>query len=120
MNPRALKVLEFDKILGQLSRHCSFSGGKDLAQALLPSDDLQTVQEWLEQTEEAFRLLDQKTDIGFGGVSDVRHHLEKSERRSMLLAGDLLEIEGEANGGMADLLEKPQGLLEIGEEATAC
>lgn len=92
MNPRSLKVLEFDKILDQLARHCSFSGGRDLATALLPSDDLATVQEWLGQTEEAFRLLDQKTDISFGGVSDVRGHLEKAERRSMLLAPDLLEI----------------------------
>lgn len=92
MNPRALKVLEYDKILAQLARHCSFSGGSDLVAALLPSDDLQTVQEWLEQTEEAYRMLDQKADIGFGGVSDVREHLEKAERRSMLLAPDLSEI----------------------------
>lgn len=92
MNPRSLKVLEFDKILIQLAGHCSFSGGKDLATALLPSDDLETVQEWLGQTDEAFRLLEQKEDIGFGGVTDVRGHLEKSERRSMLLAPDLLEV----------------------------
>ncbi|MEM7134916.1 MAG: Smr/MutS family protein [Chloroflexota bacterium] len=92
MNPRALKVLEYDKILERLARHCSFSGGSDLAAALLPSDDLQTIQEWLEQTDEAYNLLEQKADISFGGVTDVRHHLEKAERRSMLLAPDLLEI----------------------------
>lgn len=92
MNPRALQVLEYDKILAHLASHCSFSGGSDLAKALLPSDDLPTVQEWLQQTEEAFRLLEQKDDISFGGVTDVRSHLEKAERRSMLLPGDLLEV----------------------------
>ncbi|MEX1020197.1 MAG: Smr/MutS family protein [Litorilinea sp.] len=92
MNPRTLRVLEYNKILDRLASHCSFSGGVERVQALLPSDDLQTVQEWLAQTDEAFRLLDQKTDIHFGGVRDIRSHLERAERGAMLLASDLLEI----------------------------
>lgn len=92
MNPRTLRVLEYDKILDRLTAHCSFSGGVELAQALLPSDDLHTVQEWLTQTAEAARLLEQKNDVHFGGVSDVRNYLEKSQRRSMLMAAELVEI----------------------------
>jgi len=92
MNPRTLSVLEYDKILERLAEHCSFSGGVDLAKAQLPSDDLHTVQEWLHQTGEAFTLLEQKNDIGFGGVSDVRPYLESAERRAMLVASDLLEV----------------------------
>jgi len=92
VNPRTLNVLEYNKILDRLTEYCSFSGGADLVAALLPSDDLQTVQEWLEQTAEAYKLLEQKTDINFGGVSDVRAHLERAARRAMLLASDLTEI----------------------------
>ncbi|HXF61697.1 MAG TPA: endonuclease MutS2 [Caldilineaceae bacterium] len=92
MNPRTLKVLEYDKILERVAAHCSFSGGAELAYALLPSDDLATVQEWLAQTTEAYKLLDQKTDIGFGGVRDVRPELERAERGAMLLAQELLEV----------------------------
>ena len=63
MNPRTLKVLEYDKILAKLVGYCAFSGGSELATSLLPSDDLQTVRERLIQTEEAYRLLEQKPDI---------------------------------------------------------
>ncbi len=92
MNPRTLKVLEYDKILAQLAGYCAFSGGADLALALLPSDDLATVQEWLAQTQEAYKLLDQKTDVSFGGVRDLRPELDRAERHAMLFAQDLLEI----------------------------
>jgi DNA mismatch repair protein MutS2 len=92
MNPRTLRVLEYDKILARIAEFCAFSGGEELALALLPSDDLLTVQEWLAQTSEAYRLLDQKTDIGFGGVHDVRPLLDRAERRAMLLAQELIDI----------------------------
>lgn len=92
MNPRTLRVLEYSKILTLVADFCAFSGGEELALALLPSDDLLTVQEWLAQTVEAYKLLDQKTDISFGGVRDIRPELERAERRAMLLAHELLEV----------------------------
>lgn len=92
MNPRTLKVLEFDKILERLASYCAFSGGADTARSLLPSDDLETVQTRLSETSEAFTLLEQKSDISFGGVHDVRPHLDRAERGAVLLAPDLLEI----------------------------
>lgn len=92
MNPHTLKVLEYHKILEQLAAHCSFSGGADMARDLLPSDDLPTIRTHLAQTSEAFRLLEQKNDVGFGGVRDLRQFLDKAERGSMLFAADLLEV----------------------------
>ena len=92
MHPRTLRVLEFDKIIERLAAHCAFSGGVELVAALLPSDDLQTVQERLEQTSEAYRLLEQRSEISFGGVKDMRTHLERAERRVMLLPVDLSDI----------------------------
>ena len=92
MNQRTLRVLEFEKILAQVAAYCAFSGGADVARALLPSDDLETVRARLAETAEAYTLLDQKTDISFGGVRDVRSHLERAERGAVLLAPDMLEI----------------------------
>ncbi|MFO7634135.1 MAG: endonuclease MutS2 [Caldilinea sp.] len=92
MNPRTLRVLEYPKILERLAQYCAFSGGAELAASLLPSDDLVTVQEWLIQTYEAYQLLQQKDDIHFGGVSDLRPLLDRAERRSVLLPPDLLEV----------------------------
>lgn len=92
MNPRTLRVLEYEKILEKVAGFCAFSGGADLARALLPSDDLPTIQEHLAQTDEAFRLLEQKNDVSFGGVKDLSPFMDKAERGSMLFAPDLLEI----------------------------
>ena len=78
MNPQALRVLEYSKILERLAAHCAFSAGAEIARILLPSDDLRTVQDWLAQTAEAYRLLAQKTDIHFGGATDVRPLAEKA------------------------------------------
>ena len=92
MNPRTLRVLEYPKILERLAQHCAFSGGAELAESLLPSDDLVTVQEWLAQTDEAYHLLQQKDDINFGGVHDLRPLLDRAERRMRALPPDLLEV----------------------------
>ncbi len=92
MNPRTLHVLEYNKVLDRIAARCAFSGGQELARALLPSDDLDTVQQRLAQTAEAARLLDQKTDLSFGGVRDVRPHADKAARHAMLLAPELLEV----------------------------
>jgi DNA mismatch repair protein MutS2 len=92
MNARTLKVLEFEKILERVAAYCAFSGGAEAARSLLPSDDLETVRARLAETAEAFTLLEQKTDISFGGVRDVRSYLERAERGAVLLASDLLEI----------------------------
>ncbi|MEZ4673606.1 MAG: Smr/MutS family protein [Caldilineaceae bacterium] len=92
MNPHTLRVLEYNKILMRLAAHCAFSGGADRAQALLPSDDLETVRTWLAQTAEAFKLLEQKQDINFGGVKDLSMQLNKAERGALVLAPEFLEV----------------------------
>jgi DNA mismatch repair protein MutS2 len=92
MNPHAIRILEYDKILKTLATFCAFDGGAELATSLLPSDDLRTISDWMEQTSEACRLLDQKTDIYFGGVHDVRALVAKSERGSILIPTELVEV----------------------------
>ena len=92
MNPHTIRILDYDKILNKLASFCAFGGGEELATSLLPSDDLRTIHEWMEQTDEACRLLDQKTDIYFGGVHDVRQLIAKSERGSILIPSELVEV----------------------------
>jgi DNA mismatch repair protein MutS2 len=92
MHPRTLAVLEYGKILERVAARCAFSGGQERALALLPSDDLPTVHTWLAQTAEAMRLLEQKNDVHFGGVRDVRPWADKASRSAMLLAPELLEV----------------------------
>ncbi len=92
MNPKALHVLEFDKILLRLAGHTSFSAGRELALSTLPTDDISLARQWLVETTEARRLLGEHSDVHLGGVHDVRPMLPLAERGVVLLAGDLLEI----------------------------
>jgi DNA mismatch repair protein MutS2 len=92
MNPKALHVLEFDKILHRMAEHTSFSAGRELALSTLPTDDLSLARQWLAETTEARRLLGEHSDVHLGGVHDVRPMLPLAERGAVLLAGDLLEI----------------------------
>ncbi len=92
MNPRTLRVLEYDKILEEVAQRTAFSGGAAVARALLPSDDLRTVQDWIQETQEAYRFLEQKNDINFGGITDIRPLITKAERGSPLLPIEFVDI----------------------------
>lgn len=92
MDPRTLRVLEFDKIRAQLAEHTSFSLGRERALALLPTDDIRLAQDWQAETREARRLLEDKSDVHLGGVHDLRGLAEQATRGSTLLPTDLLDI----------------------------
>lgn len=92
MNPRSLKLLEYDKILARLAGFADFSGGQELALALLPTDDLRQAQDWQAETNEARRLLPENPNLHLGGVFDVRPLLVQAERAVVLRPPDLLDI----------------------------
>ncbi len=56
INDKSIQTLELHKILEQLAKHCTFSGGGQLARELAPSTDLEEAQSWQRETAEA-RLL---------------------------------------------------------------
>jgi len=89
---KALSTLEFDKIRVRLAEHTEFSGGRELALSLIPTEDLQTARDLQAQTTEARELLSQKADIHMGGVHDVRPLLPRAERSSLLTPAELLDI----------------------------
>ncbi|MEA3335803.1 MAG: endonuclease MutS2 [Chloroflexota bacterium] len=92
MNKKTRQVLEYPKILKKVAEHTSFSAGHKLALESEPSNDLRLARQWLAETSEARRLLDENTRVHLGGVFDVRPLLPQAERGSLLLPPDLLEI----------------------------
>jgi DNA mismatch repair protein MutS2 len=92
MDPRSLRVLEFEKIRERLAVYASFSLGIERARALLPTDDLREAQEWQAETREARRLLEEKSDVHLGGVHDLRPRVEQALRGSPLLPTDFLDV----------------------------
>lgn len=85
-----LRLLEFDRILGQLAEHASWPGGRELALSLLPSADADRVEERLEETAEAVALDDE--GFSLGGVRDVRRQVARARVGASLEPLELLDV----------------------------
>jgi len=97
MNNKALRTLEYNKIIEQLTEYASSSLGKELCINLLPSTDLDTIKSSQKETSDALTRLYQKGSMSFSGARDVRGSLKRLEVGSVLSIYELLQI--------ADLLE---------------
>jgi len=85
-------TLELPKVLERLAGFASFSAGVELCRALRPSTLPVEVKRRLAATAEARRLLTTSTDVGLGGIHDVRPLVESAARGAALLPQELLDI----------------------------
>ncbi len=92
MNNKALKTLEYDKIIDKLSALTSTSQGKELCLNLLPLTDINYIQKAQEETSDALTRLYRKGSISFSGVHDIRPSTMRLKVGSTLGAGELLRI----------------------------
>jgi DNA mismatch repair protein MutS2 len=89
---RAIKLLEYNKIKKQLQNHAASSLGAERIEQLTPSDQLETVQSMLAETEEAYHVLRVRGHLPFGGITDVRAFLKRAQIGSVLAAKELMAI----------------------------
>ena len=94
MNEKALKTLEYYKIIEMLENLATSSLGKDLCCHLTPSDDLGEIQLMQQETADALSRIYQKGSLSFGGVKDIRGSLKRLEIGATLGTGELLDIAG--------------------------
>lgn len=92
MNPKALKVLEFNKIKEKLKEYAHTSGAKDIIEALEPYKNLYDVKEHLEETKEAFELITKKGSPPFEGIYDVSDAVSRAGKGGTLMPGQLLKL----------------------------
>lgn len=92
MNEKALKTLEYTKIISQLTEFAGSVPGKELCKNLLPSSDLSEIQQMQKETSDALSRIYQKGSISFSGVTDVRGSLKRLEIGSILSIEELLRI----------------------------
>ena len=72
IDQKSLSILEFNKIRQLVAGYSGFSGGHDLAMAILPTTDLQQAREWQAETREAAALIQSDSAVSIGGARDVR------------------------------------------------
>lgn len=92
MNQKALKTLEYDKIIAQLAEYASCGSGKELCRSLVPSTDFQEIVSAQRETTDAVARVRQKGGISFGGVKDIRASLKRLEVGSSLSIFELLSV----------------------------
>ncbi len=92
MNEKALKTLEYDKIIEHLTSRASSLLGKQKCARLQPSSSLGEIEHLQRQTQDALTRLFQKGTISFGGAKDVRGSLKRLEIGSSLGISELLSI----------------------------
>jgi DNA mismatch repair protein MutS2 len=92
ISEKSTQTLELPKILEQLARHTTFSGGAQLALELHPTGDLQEAQTWQKETAEARTLFINKVNVTLGGARDVRDAALQATRGVLIEAQTMLDI----------------------------
>lgn len=92
MNQKALKTLEYTKIITQLESHAASPLGKSLCRDLVPSSDLEEVRTWQTQTTDAADRVRLKGTVSFSGLRDIGSSLKRLEIGSSLSISELLSI----------------------------
>ena len=92
MNQKALKTLEYDKIVTQLEACATSSLGKEMCRRLTPLSDLVQIETLQQETADALSRIYQKGSLSFGGLKDIRGSLKRLEIGSTLGTGELLAV----------------------------
>ena len=92
MNQKALKTLEYNKIIAQLEEYASTQIGKTLCRELVPSCSLEEIRRNQTETTDAATRVRMKGSLSFGGVKDVRGSLKRLEIGSSLNIIELLAV----------------------------
>ncbi len=92
VNSKAIKILEYNKILEQLAHFAGSEGGRKKCEKLLPSTDFDDILKFQQETEDALSRIYKKGSLSFNGVPDIRGDIKLLEVGSSLLASELLKI----------------------------
>ena len=92
MNEKALRVLEYPKIIEKLTQFAGSNPGKNLCRQLLPSCDIGEIRRMQRETSDALKRIYQKGSVSFSGVQDMRSSLKRLEIGSTLNIPELLSV----------------------------
>lgn len=92
MNQKALKTLEYYKIIDKLTEYAASEPGKKLCRELVPSSDFHEIIQTQTETADAVTRVRQKGNLSFAGVADIRDSLKRLEIGSSLSIHELLLV----------------------------
>lgn len=92
MNQKALKTLEYHKIISQLTEYAGSAPGKLLCKNLMPATDYEAIVQAQTETTDAVSRIRLKGSLSFSGVRDIRDSLKRLEIGSALSILELLSV----------------------------
>ena len=92
MNEKALRILEFSKIIEKLESCAGSAPGKALCRDLLPQSDIGEICRLQQETTDALGRIYRSGNISFSGVTDLRPSIKRLEIGSTLSISELLGI----------------------------
>ena len=92
METKALKTLEFDKILKRLSDFAVMERTKDEIMRIMPAKTLKSAQKMQDETKEASRILTKCGSLPITCASDVTASLKRADMGGTLTMSELLNI----------------------------
>ena len=93
MEEKTLHILEFDKVIEQLSQYATSDAGRSLCRKLTPSSNPRKVREWLKNTSDACdRIRLKGRSLSFRGVRDLGDSIARLSVSAALSAPELLSV----------------------------
>ena len=92
MNEKALRILEYSKIIEKLESCAGSAPGKALCRDLLPLDDIGAITRLQQETTDALGRIYRSGSISFSGLTDMRPSIGRLAIGSTLSIGELLGI----------------------------
>ena len=92
MNPKALKTLEYNKIIDKRTEFAGSALAKEMCRNLQPSTDLYEIQALQKETSDALSRIYQKGAVSFRGVRDIRGSIKRLEIGAIIGINELLSI----------------------------
>jgi DNA mismatch repair protein MutS2 len=92
LNSKALRILEYDKIINMLVDKASSEPGKEMCKKLAPMIDINEIETAQQQTADAFSRLIKGSRIHFSGNRDITYSVKSLEIGSSLSASELIKI----------------------------
>ena len=111
MNQKALRILEYNKIIDMLTEYASSEVAKDKCRALMPMTDLADIREAQRATSDALNRVVKKGQLSFSGIRDIGISIKRLEIGASLGMQELLNI--------ASLLETALRAKNYDEENTS-
>jgi DNA mismatch repair protein MutS2 len=92
MNQKALKILEYDKIIALLTEQATSDSGKELCRNLVPMTDYNEILTTQQETADALARLYRKGSISFSGLKNPGFQMKRLEIGGVLNIDELLMI----------------------------